>query len=120
MTAKKILLVDDDHDFLESLQLIMFELGHQVYPVSNGHDAILQYKKIKPDIVFLDIRMPGIDGYETFVRIRRYDSKARVVFMSAYMLDITKYVGVEKFTAGTMNKPIQFDELKKITQKYLG
>ena len=117
--TKKILLVDDDHDFLESLQLLIFEQGHRVYPVSNGYDAITQYKKLRPEIVFLDIRMPGIDGYETFVQIRKYDPKARVIIMSGYMLDVIKYAEIEKFAAGTISKPIQIDELKKIIKKYI-
>ena len=120
MAAKKILVVDDDRDFLESLQLVIFEQGHQVHPVSNGLDAVAQYKKLKPDIVFLDVKMPGIDGYETFVNIRRHDPEAKVVFMSGYTLDVLKYTEVERFATGTINKPVRHEELKKIIKKYTG
>ncbi len=119
MKQKKILVVDDDRDFLESLQLIIFEQGHQAYTVSDGMAAVVQYKKLKPDVVFLDIRMPGRDGYDTFMQIKKYDSKARIVLMSGYMLDITKYADVEKLAAGTINKPMQFDVLKKTIKKHL-
>ena len=120
MDSKKILVVDDDLDFLESLQLIIFMQGHQVYAVSNGHNALMQYKNVKPDIVFLDIKMPGIDGYEILMKIKKYDRSARVVLMSGYMLDVIKYSDVEKSVDGIINKPIQLDELKKIIKKYVG
>ena len=119
MDSKKILVVDDDHDFLESLQLVFFEEGHQAYPVSNGYDAVAQYKKFRPDIVFLDIKMPGIDGYETFMQIKKHDPGARIVLMSGYMLDVIKYSDVEKSATGTISKPIQLDELKKIIRRHV-
>lgn len=119
MTSKKILIVDDDRDFLESLQLIIFEEGHQVHTVSNGHDALIQYKKLRPDIVFLDVRMPGIDGYDAFMSIRKYDPEAKVVFMSGYTLDVVKYAEVEKFAVDTISKPIRHDELKKTIKKIM-
>lgn len=115
---KNILLVDDDYDFLESLQLIMFEEGHRVYPVSNGHDAIIQYKKLKPDIVFLDIKMPGIDGYDTFKSIKKFDPKAKIVLMSGHILDIEKYALIEKLVVGVESKPLQFNKVKKLIKKY--
>lgn len=115
---KRIMVVDDDRDFLESLQLIMFEEGHRVYPISNGHDALTQYKKLKPDIVFLDIKMPGVDGFNTFSNIKKHDPKAKIVFMTGHMIDYTKYSEIERFAVGIINKPISFDELKKIIKKY--
>ena len=118
MEPKKILLVDDDSDFLESLQLIIFEEGHRVYPISNGNDALLQYKKIKPDIVFLDLKMPGMDGYETCKNILKHDPKAQVVFMSGHMIDVVKHGEIKKSIVGTIIKPIHFGEIKKIIKKY--
>ncbi|MCY4491725.1 MAG: response regulator [Thaumarchaeota archaeon] len=121
MTAtSKILLVDDDSDFLESLQLVMFEEGYTAYTVSNGYDAIAQYKKLRPDVVFLDVRMPEIDGYDTFMSIIKYDPNAKVVFMSGYTLDVVRYADVEKYAVGTISKPIRHGELKKSIKKIMG
>lgn len=114
----KILVVDDDLDFLESLQLIIFEQGHQVHAVSNGHDAVELYKKFKPNMVFLDIKMPEIDGYDTFARIKKYDRNAHVILMTGYMVDVVKYTDIEKAIDGTINKPIHIDDLRKIIKKY--
>ncbi len=119
MARKRILITDDDCDFLESLQLVLLNDGYNVYTATNGHDAIAQYVEIKPHLVFLDIKMPGIDGYETFLRIKNIDSNAKIVFTSSYVLDHTKYEDVKtKSLAGIINKPIEPDILRKMITKH--
>ncbi len=118
--TKKILVVDDDYDFLESLQLVLINEGHDVFPAANGYDALTQYQKFKPDIVFLDVKMPGIDGYETFLRIKKYDDGAKIVFTSSYVLDDAKYKQAKKQSlAGLMNKPINLDTLRRMIKKHM-
>ena len=117
--AKKILIVDDDSDFLESLHLILIRENHDVASATNGHDAMTQYREFRPDIVFLDVKMPGIDGYETFLRIRRYDSGAKVVLLSNYALNDLKYEEAKKqCLAGLINKPIGLAVLKKMIKRH--
>ena len=116
---KKILLVDDDSDFLESTQLMLMDEGYDVIPATHGEDAVEKYKEFKPDIVFLDIKMPGIGGYETFFRIHRSDSDARVVFTSSYTLDSEKFKQAKDLSLkGLLNKPLEFDDLKKLIKKH--
>ncbi len=118
---KKILIVDDDYDFLESLQLILINEGHDVISAANGYDALVQYQEFKPDIVFLDVKMPGIDGYETFLRIKKHDNDAKIVFTSSYILDDTKYrQAKEQSLAGLMNKPINMNTLRRMIKKRIG
>lgn len=116
---KKILVVDDDYDFLESLQLLLTNEGHDVRSAANGYDAIIQYREFKPDIVFLDVKMPGIDGYETFLRIKRHDGKAMIVLTSSYNIDDVKYEQAkEKSLAGLVNKPVEIDVLRKVIKEH--
>ena len=115
----KILLVDDDFDFLESTQLMLMDEGYDVVPATNGEDAVEKYREFKPDIVFLDIKMPGIDGYETFFRIHKFDSDARVVFTSSYALDNEQFKHAKDLSLkGLLNKPLELDDLKKLIKKY--
>ena len=116
---KKILLVDDDFDFLESTQLMLMDEGYDVIPATNGEDAVEKYREFKPSIVFLDIKMPGIDGYETFFRIHKSDSDARVVFTSSYALDNEQFKQAKDLSLkGLLNKPLELDDLKKLIKKY--
>ena len=96
MSEKKILLVDDDSDFLESTQLMLMDEGYDVMPATSGEDAVEKYKESKSDIVFLDIKMPGIDGFETFFRIIKQDPDARVVFTSSYAIEDEKFQKAKK------------------------
>ena len=116
---KKILFVDDDLDFLEATQLMLMDEGYDVVPATNGEQAVEKYKEIKPDIVFLDIKMPGIDGYETFFRINKFDPDARVIFTSSYTFDKEKFKRAKNLSLrGILNKPLEFDDLEMAIKKY--
>ncbi len=119
MVPKKILLIDDDYDFLESFELLLIHEGHYTYTVTNGYDAVTKYTQLKPDIVFLDMKMPGIDGHETFLRIKNLDTDARIVFTSSYVLDDAKYqIALAKNLAGLINKPMELPAIRKMIQKH--
>ena len=116
---KRILIVDDDYDFLESLQLLLLNEGHEVSTAGNGYDAIIQYREFKPQIVFMDVKMPGIDGYETFLRIKRHDGKATIVLTSMYSIDDDKYKKAKDADLVTiLNKPIEIEQLRDIIEKH--
>lgn len=119
MGARRILIVDDDCDFLESLELTLINRGHEVLSVTDGRDAVSRYAEFRPDIVFLDIKMPGLDGYETFLRIRAADSDARVVFTSSYVINDAKYLDARaRSLAGMVNKPIGPDVLDRMIRRH--
>lgn len=66
----KILLVDDYPDLLETTSLLFEALGHDTRAVDNAPDAVLETARFDPDIVFLDIAMPQMDGFEAASAIR--------------------------------------------------
>lgn len=81
---KTILLVDDD----ESIQLLyqeeFKEAGYRVVSVYDGSEAIDAFKKTVPDLVILDIQMPGLNGIEVLRQIKLVDSSVPVILNSAY------------------------------------
>ena len=112
-------MVDDDHDFLESMQLLLLDYGHEVIPASNGKDAVEKYAEYEPDIVLLDFKMPGIDGYETLLHIAKLDPDARVVLTSAYAIDDEQYRrAVDASLSGLLPKPIEFASLAKAIARH--
>ena len=116
---KKILVIDDDSDFLESMQLMLIMDGYDVLALADGNTAVAQYKEFAPDMVLLDVKMPGIDGYETFLRLKNNDSDARIVFTSSYVLDNAKYREAKaKSLAGLVNKPISLETLRKTIKRH--
>ena len=119
ISDKKILLVDDDSDFLESTQLMLMDEGYDVMPAISGEDAVEKYKESKSDIVFLDIKMPGIDGFETFFRIIKHDPDARVVFTSSYAIEDAKFQKAKKLKLrGLIPKPFEYERLEQVVKKH--
>jgi len=70
MLAKRVLVVDDNIDAATTLQLLLKSLGHETCVVYDGLQAIRMAVEFRPDIVLLDIGMPGLDGYEVARRLR--------------------------------------------------
>ncbi len=117
--SKKILFADDDLDFLEATQLMLLDKGFDVETATDGVLAVEKYREIMPDILFMDIKMPEIDGYEAFSRIIKFDPDARIVFTSSYALNDKKYDNAKKSSLkDLLNKPIEFKNLEKMIKKH--
>ncbi len=69
---KKIMVVDDDAFILEIIKNTLEDAGYAVSTVDNGRAAVDQIRKANPDLVLLDIKMPGLDGYEVLNSIRQF------------------------------------------------
>ena len=63
-TRRKILVVDDSRDSAEALSVVLGQMGHEVITAYGAHEAISKAKAFNPDVVFLDIGLPEMDGYE--------------------------------------------------------
>jgi len=83
----KVVLVDDETSFVEPMSLLFQDKGYSVSVVSNGEDALNKIKEDKPDIVFIDIIMPGMDGYMVLKKIREINQTLPVIMMSGYIED---------------------------------
>ena len=82
--SKKVLVVDDAVFMRMKLKDILEKNGYEVVgEAQNGEEAFDRYKTVKPDLVTMDITMPGVDGLEALKLIRAYDPTARVVMCSA-------------------------------------
>ncbi|MDH3501821.1 MAG: response regulator [Nitrosopumilus sp.] len=116
---KVILIADDDLDVLESTQYMLLDEGYEVITAHNGAEAVNMYKKHNPDIVFLDIRMPILNGYEAFFDIKRYDSNAKIVFITAFAIDNEKTEKAKDTgLLDLLHKPIEFKQIINIIKKH--
>ena len=84
MMGKQILLVDDDEDLLATFEESLSLRGYDIITAHNGYEAIVQYKEKNPCITFMDIRMPEMDGYETFSKIKEISDDAKIVFITGH------------------------------------
>lgn len=79
-----ILLVDDERDFSETMGFWLKAKGYKVDIASSGEEAINMIKSKSPDIVFLDLVMPGLNGTETLRRIRDFNKDLPIIMVTAH------------------------------------
>ena len=82
---KEILIVDDEPSIVVPIQFLMQQQGYNVIVAENGHDALDMIYQYKPDLVLLDIMLPGIDGYEVceIVRLNPELRDVKIIFLTA-------------------------------------
>lgn len=116
-----ILIVDDDNDALFTIGEFVKEMNCDTIFAHNGMECLLMLNHIEPDLIFLDIMMPQMDGFETIKRIRaeKRIAKIPVVALTAYaMLDNKNIIENNGFD-GLVTKPIKFQSLAAMMNKFL-
>ena len=83
MSNEKILVVDDDKNICELLRLYLVKEGYGVTIANDGTAALQEFDKLHPDLVLLDVMMPGIDGMDAAREIRTFDDAADIVFLTS-------------------------------------
>ena len=106
--VKKILIADDEPDILEILQFNLQQEGYQVTTVKNGDEAIEAAKKSIPDLIMLDVMMPGRNGIEVCNVLRSLPAfkNTLIIFLSALSDEGTEVKGLETGADDYLTKPI--------------
>jgi two-component system alkaline phosphatase synthesis response regulator PhoP len=104
-----ILLVDDEPDILEIVRYNLTSEGYTVETAENGLEAILQAKKVKPQLIIMDVMMPEMDGIEACEKIRNIPELAETVitFLTARGEDYSQMAGFEAGADDYITKPIK-------------
>ncbi len=115
VTKTNILVVDDEFSTRETLKGVLEDRGYQVAVAEDGLTAIEMAKKTHFDIMFIDVVMPGIDGFKTLEEIKKIDPKTKVIMMTGYDIEdfVEKAVSRGAFTH--MSKPLDTVELLQLT-----
>ena len=106
-----ILIVDDEYAVARGIQYALEQEGYQVSVAGSGEEALAMAGELAPDLVVLDVRMPGIDGFETLRRLRADGSKAPVLMLTARDEEMDKVIGLEMGADDYMTKPYGLREL---------
>ena len=116
---EKILLVDDDENMTFFLSEFLTEKGYEVETAQTGESALEIIKKTSPDIIILDIRLPGMDGITILREIMKIDKDALVIMATAYG-DVKEAVTAMKLGAfHYVTKPFLNDEINILIEKAL-
>ncbi len=108
-TAKKILIADDEPDILQIIQFNLQQEGYEVTTAKSGDDAIEKAKRHSPDLIILDIMMPGKNGIEVCNILRTMPAfkNTLIVFLTAMSDEGTQIKGLETGADDYLSKPIR-------------
>jgi CheY-like chemotaxis protein len=121
--AKKILLVEDsDTTRLSNKLMIAKRTGYNVITVANGAEALKLAATQKPDLILMDVMMPGMDGLEVCRRLRKQEATARVpiVLLTFRVGDESVSEGYASGCTAYLKKPVEIDELVSTLRQHLG
>jgi two-component system response regulator HydG len=107
----KILVVDDNDEFAQSLADILRLKGHEVTTANDGFQALEFVKQSGYDLVLMDVKMPVMDGVETFKKIKQVAPGTVVFMITAYAVEDLIREALQEGAFGSLRKPLDFDEL---------
>ena len=110
--GKTVLVVDDEDVIRDFFSRAL--TGYKVLVASSGEEALSIIKKDRPDLVLLDIKMPGIDGIETLRKIKEFDSNIVVIMLSAFSTLETNITAARLGAYTSIAKPFDLEEMKSI------
>jgi two-component system, cell cycle sensor histidine kinase and response regulator CckA len=116
--GKKVLVVDNEKELVNALLKLLEFLDYKAVSASNGLEAIETYKSFCPDIVLMDINMPGMNGITCAEKILQHDSKARIAIMSGYDESDSLDESKRAMIAGYLTKPISLTDLSKFLSRW--
>jgi two-component system chemotaxis response regulator CheY len=119
----RILVVDDDQHFRDMLIRVLEDAGHEVTHAANGEEGLRAYRAAPPDAVVIDLVMPGKEGIETIMQLKREFPAARVIAMSGggrrgntSYLEVAGKLGASRMLA----KPFTIEQILGVIDDLLG
>ncbi len=109
----KRILIADDLSFIRMLQKeVLTDGGYRIVgEAANGLEAIEKYKALKPDVVLMDILMPGMDGLSAIMKIMEQDTKAKIIVVSALVKEALRKEAMRAGAVDFVAKPFQVERL---------
>jgi len=119
LAQEKILVIDDEPDIGWLFSKILSEDGYKVLVSLNGEEGISKIKKEQPDLVFLDLKLPGMDGMGVLKEIRRFDKDLLVILLTAYETVKTAVEAMKLGAYDYLSKPVSIEKIKTIIRNAL-
>ncbi len=115
--AAKVLVVDDQEGIRKLLKEVFEELGYQAEAVATGEEAIQAVSEGSFKLILMDMKMPGLSGFETAEKLKALNGSLMIVLMTGFyddfLLQEIKRYGVD----GLINKPFNLEEIQKILEE---
>jgi DNA-binding response OmpR family regulator len=109
--AAAILIVEDEYAVARGIEYALTQEGYEVSVARTGEDGLREALERAPDLVILDVRLPGIDGFEVLRRLRASGAKMPVLFLTAREEEVDRVIGLELGADDYLTKPFGLREL---------
>ncbi len=114
----KVLVTDDEKIVRDFFKRLMSLFGLEVFEAPDGFSAIEMARNNKFDLFFVDVRMPGLDGLETFRKIKEIDPQAVVVMITGYAVEQALNQAQKEGAYGIIRKPFDISQIKDVVEKF--
>ena len=108
---EKILIIEDEEDLVKGLKMNLADEGYEIDYSLNGNEGLTKALKSRPDLILLDIMLPGMDGLEVCKELRRNNTDVPILILTAKGEEIDKVVGLEMGADDYISKPFSIREL---------
>jgi two-component system response regulator AtoC len=112
-----VLIVDDERNLARAMKAFLGEAGYEAEIAADGEKALHLLQTIRPDVVFTDVRLPGISGIDLLRRIREFDPAIPVIIMTAYGTIEGAVEAVKLGAFDYMKKPVDLEELRLLADR---
>ena len=112
-SPRRVLVVDDDREIVDMTRLILESGGYEVVPAHSGEEALRRATDARPDLILLDINMPGMDGWET-LKILKVDEATTSIPVAMFSIKLElrdKILGLQQGAFDYITKPFSVDEI---------
>ena len=118
--TKKILIVEDNNDSLEILSLFITKIGHQVIKACNSEEAITYAEAEAPDLIFMDMNLPDVDGVKTTAKLKQNPKTSRipVVALTAWISELWREKALKVGIVDYQLKPVSPQVLRQTIEKF--
>ena len=117
MDTARVLLVDDEEEFVRALAERLELRGFDVQLAFNGEQALGKLQDHEPDVIVLDLKMPGMDGMEVLRRVRKHHPRVAVVMLTGHGSEKDRDEALRLGAHAYLQKPVQIEQLVRLVKE---
>jgi len=117
VTGSTVLIVDDERTLARAIKAFLTESGYEAETAGDAEQALRLLETMRPDVVFSDVRLPGMDGIELLRRIREFDAAIPVIIMTAHGTIEGAVEAVKLGAFDYLKKPVDLEELRLLADR---
>ncbi|KAF6242576.1 response regulator [Nitrosopumilus sp. b1] len=118
--SKIVMIVDDDTDLLDGVNEVISSAGYRTVTEVDGKRAPLLFREYGPDLVLTDFRMPGLNGYDSYLEIKKANPNAKVIFMTSFPDDVRLRDAINQGEIICLKKPFSNESLLQVIENKIG